>query len=77
MELNWSTFVLEIINFLVLVWILQRLLYKPVLAVIARRRAGIEKTLADAKHLQAEAERLKAQYESRLAGLGTGTAKGA
>jgi F-type H+-transporting ATPase subunit b len=66
MELNWSTFVLEIINFLVLVWILERLLYKPVLAVIARRRAGIEKTLADSKALQAEAERLKAQYECRL-----------
>ena len=51
MELNWSTFVLEIINFLVLVWILKRFLYKPVLAGIARRRAGIEKTCQDAEAL--------------------------
>ena len=70
MELNWSTFVLEIINFLVLVWILKRFLYKPVLDVIARRRAGIEKTLADAKALKAGAERLQEQYEGRLADWG-------
>lgn len=66
MELNWSTFVLEIVNFLVLIWILKRFLYKPVLDVIARRRAGIEKNLADAKDLQANAEKLKEQYEGRL-----------
>lgn len=66
MEMNWSTFVLEIINFLVLLWILKRFLYKPVLDVIARRRAGIEKTLTDAKTLHADAEKLQEQYESRL-----------
>lgn len=66
MELSWSTFLLEGINFLILVWILQRLFYKPVLAVIASRRAGIEKTLADAKAMQEGAEALKSQYQSRL-----------
>jgi F-type H+-transporting ATPase subunit b len=65
-EMNWSTFVLEILNFLILVWILKRFLYKPVLDVIARRRANIEKTLADAQALHAEAEKLQEQYESRL-----------
>jgi F-type H+-transporting ATPase subunit b len=67
MELNWSTFVLEIVNFLVLVWILKRFLYKPVLEVIARRRAGIEQTLAEARQQQADAQQLKADYEGRLA----------
>lgn len=66
MELNWSTFVLEIINFLVLVWILKRFLYKPVLAVIEQRRAGIEERLAQAQRIQKEANALKADYESRL-----------
>lgn len=70
MELNWSTFVLEMINFLVLVWILKRFLYKPVLDVIARRRAGIDKTLSDAKAVQSEAEKLQQQYEGRLADWG-------
>ena len=39
MELDWTTFILEIINFLVLVWILHRFLYQPVMNVIAQRRA--------------------------------------
>ena len=67
MELNWSTFILEIINFLVLVWILKRFLYKPVLAIIARRREGIEKAMADAKDLNSQAHDLQQQYENRLA----------
>lgn len=67
MELNWSTFILEIINFLILVWILKRFFYKPVLDVIARRRAGIEKNLEQAHTLQNEAKALQRQYASRLA----------
>ena len=67
MELNWSTFVLEIVNFLVLVWILKRFLYQPVLDVIARRREGIARTLADAEAARTEADALKSRYESRVA----------
>lgn len=67
MELNWSTFVLEIANFLVLVWILQRFLYRPVLAVIERRRTAIAKTLSEAEALQTRAAAVREQYERRLA----------
>ncbi len=66
MELNWTTFVLEIVNFLILVWILKRFLYKPVLAAIARRREAIDKTLADAKARQDDATALEQQYRNRL-----------
>lgn len=66
MELSWSTFLLEIINFLVLAWILKRFLYRPVLDVIARRRAGIAKTLSDAEARHDEAQVLREQYEQRL-----------
>lgn len=67
MELDWATFAIEIVNFLILIWILQRFLYKPVLAAIARRRAAIEKTLADAQARQADAQALEHQYRDRLA----------
>ena len=66
MELSWSTFLLEMFNFLVLIWILKHFLYKPVLGVIAKRQEGVEKTLSDAKALNDEAEKLKQQYEVRL-----------
>lgn len=67
MEVDWTTFALEIINFLILVWILKRFFYHPVLDVIARRRAGIEKEMADAKAVEEQARALERQYENRLA----------
>jgi F-type H+-transporting ATPase subunit b len=66
MELSWSTFLLEIVNFLVLVWILKHFLYQPVLNVIARRRSEIDQQLAESRRLQAEAEKSKTDYEHRL-----------
>jgi len=67
MRIDWTTFVLEIVNFLALVWILKRFLYKPVLDALAQRRAGIERTLAEAKNTEAQARALELQYEGRLA----------
>jgi F-type H+-transporting ATPase subunit b len=66
-ELSWPTFVLEIINFLVLVWLLKRFLYKPVLAAIAQRKAAIDQTLTAAKGKEAGAQALVQQYQNRLA----------
>jgi F-type H+-transporting ATPase subunit b len=66
-EFDWTTFALEIANFLILVWILKRFLYRPVLDVIAKRRAGVEKTLADAKRIEAEAGELRQRCERELA----------
>ena len=65
MNFDWTTFVLEAINFLILVWLLKRFLYRPVLDVIARRQAGVAKTLADAAATRAEAQRLQAEYAGR------------
>ena len=67
MDLDWTTFLLEIINFLVLVWLLKHFLYKPVLEIVEQRRAKIESTLAEAKSTQDEADTLRATYEGRLA----------
>jgi F-type H+-transporting ATPase subunit b len=67
MQLDLTSFVLELINFAVLVWILHRFLYKPVLAAIDRRRAAVEQSLAQAKTARDEAAALKAQVEERLA----------
>lgn len=66
MELSWSTFLLEIVNFAILVWILSHFLYRPLQAVIARRRAGIEQELQAAQSQQQQAEQLRDQYENRL-----------
>ncbi len=69
MEFDWTTFALEVINFLVLVWLLKHFFYRPVLAVIERRQAATAKTLADAEAVRGEAERLRAECGTRLAGI--------
>ncbi len=67
MEFSWSTFLLEILNFLVLVWILKHFLFKPVMAVISQRQANIDTQLAESQRLNDESEALKEEYENRLA----------
>lgn len=67
MELSWSTFLLEILNFLVLVWILKRFFYKPLQAVIARRQAAIEQRTEEARQMADKARQLQQQYEKDLA----------
>lgn len=67
MSFDWTTFALEIINFLALVWILKRFLYQPVLETLAQRRAGIERTLAEARQAEERSAALKTQFENRLA----------
>jgi len=66
MQLDWSTLALEILNFLVLVWLLQRFLYRPILKVVTARQVAIEATTQCAHETQEKAAALQAQYESRL-----------
>jgi F-type H+-transporting ATPase subunit b len=67
MELNWTTVILEMVNFLVLVWILKHFLYRPVLQVIEQRRLRIQDQLDEAQSQQRQADELRRQYEHRLA----------
>lgn len=66
MELDWTTFLLEIANFLILVWIMNRLLYRPVMNAIDSRREGLARTAAEAERLRDDAADLEARYKSRL-----------
>jgi len=66
LQLNWTTFFFEIINFLVLVWILKIFLYQPILKVLSDRRSFIDNSLAEAKTLQQQATELEQKYQSRL-----------
>lgn len=67
MELDATTFVLEIINFIILVWVLKHFFYQPILTAIEKRRKKVEDELAVAANQQQQAEALKTSYESRLA----------
>ena len=55
MLIDWFTVVAQAINFLILVWLLKRFLYQPILDAIDARERRIAKVLADADMQKAEA----------------------
>jgi F-type H+-transporting ATPase subunit b len=64
------TIAFQAVNFLVLVWLLQRFLYKPVLAVIDRRKAESDRVLRDAAEAKQTADALRQQLDQERTGLG-------
>jgi F-type H+-transporting ATPase subunit b len=55
MIIDWFTVVAQAVNFIILVWLLKRFLYKPILDAIDAREKRIEVELADADAKKAEA----------------------
>jgi len=64
MQIDWFTLVAEIINFLILVWLLQRFLYAPIVNAMEKREQAIAETLQDAEQKRKRAEEAEQEYES-------------
>ncbi|MFZ5641405.1 MAG: F0F1 ATP synthase subunit B [Bacillota bacterium] len=60
-------FLWAIANFLVLLFILKKLLYKPMLQMLDDRKKSIEDAINNAETAKIEAEKLRKDYETRLA----------
>jgi F-type H+-transporting ATPase subunit b len=69
MHFDWWTFALQTINFVILVWLLHRFLYKPVLRAIDSRRGEIETQHAEAETAKAKAKEQLAAIEAERAGI--------
>ena len=67
MGFDWWTFALQAANFAVLVWLLHRFLYRPVLRIIATRKAEIEQIYRDSAAAKAEAETQRASATAERA----------
>jgi F-type H+-transporting ATPase subunit b len=57
MLIDWFTVGAQAVNFLILVWLLQHFLYKPILTAIDAREKRITDQLADATKKQADAQK--------------------
>lgn len=53
----------QVVNFLVLLFILQKFLYKPILKVLEERKRKIEESLSNAEKIQAELDATEAKRE--------------
>jgi F-type H+-transporting ATPase subunit b len=65
-QIDWFTTVAQIANFLILVYLLKRFLYRPILAAVARREEQITRHLVDAEELQALAAARHEEYEEKI-----------
>jgi F-type H+-transporting ATPase subunit b len=65
MSIDWITVIAQIANFLVLVWLLKRFLYRPILDGIDAREAEITRRMAEAGEAQKKAQAAEADYRKQ------------
>jgi F-type H+-transporting ATPase subunit b len=70
MQIDWITVVAQIVNFLVLVWLLHRFLYGPIVKAMESREQRIAARLGEAEKREREAAQLAEEYRARQAELG-------
>lgn len=61
------TFIAQICNLFIQVFLIRRFLFKPVNAMLDKRKAAADAQLADARRTREEAEAVKADYEKNMA----------
>ncbi len=64
--LDGWTFLAQICNLMIQLFIFKKFLLKPIKQVIADRKAKADSEIADAQKLRTEAEAMKAEYEQNL-----------
>src|SRR5580700_624339 len=62
MLIDWFTVGAQALNFLILVWLMKRFLYKPILNAIDAREKRIATELADADAKKAEAQKERDEF---------------
>lgn len=65
MQINWFTVIAQIVNFIVLVWLLRRFLYKPILKAIDERENKIAGQIKDAEAKDAKAKKEQVEFAKK------------
>jgi F-type H+-transporting ATPase subunit b len=65
MLIDWFTVGAQVLNFLILVWLLKHFLYKPILDGIDGREKRIASELADAAAKKAAADKAREEFENK------------
>lgn len=66
MGFSWTTFLAQIVNLFVLVWLMKRFLYGPIVAVIAKRQAYIENKVRQAEQAVQSADKQKSELQKQV-----------
>ncbi len=65
MLIDWFTVIAQAVNFLILVWLMKRFLYKPILNALDAREKRIAAELADANERKAEATKEREEFKRK------------
>ena len=65
MLIDWFTVAAQLVNFLILLWLLKRFLYQPVLKALDKREKKIAAELEHAAGVEAQAAREKAEWQKK------------
>jgi len=65
MLIDWFTVLAQVVNFLILVWLLKHFLYRPILDAIDAREKRIASALADANAKKTEAEQERDAFQHK------------
>lgn len=75
MSIDWITVGAQILNFLVLIWLLKRFLYRPILDGIDAREAEIATRMGEAAAICGRAEAKEAEYRAQITDLSASRAE--
>ena len=69
MQIDWVTVAAQIVNFLVLVWLLQRVLYRPLTRALKAREEEVQRSLRDAEAARETADNEAEAHRAALRAL--------
>jgi F-type H+-transporting ATPase subunit b len=72
---DWQHLIAQIISFGIVCFVLYRFAYRPVLAILEKRRQQIAESLSNAEKIKAELARTEAQRQEKLAEVNALTTK--
>ena len=67
--IDWRLLVIQVINFLILMLVLKKLLYKPVTAMLEKRRAEVVASMKASEEMQKEKEEFSKQAAKEMANV--------
>lgn len=66
MDIRIDILITQIIGFLIVLWVLKRYAWGPILGMLEERRARIASEVQTSERLRQEAEKLRGEYENQL-----------
>lgn len=64
--IDWKIFLAQLINFVVVFWILNKYAFKPIIKVLEERRQKVERSINDAQKIIEERDQLKVEVDKKM-----------